>query len=58
MLHILKCKNCNSYSLHDKCKKCSGDCVHPKPAKYSPEDQYGKYRREGKKKDLEEKGLI
>jgi rRNA maturation protein Nop10 len=35
-----------------------GKTISPLPPKYSPEDLYGKYRREVKKKDLIEKGLL
>lgn len=37
---------------------CGGKAVSPKPAKYSPEDKYGHMRREVKKKELIEKGLL
>jgi H/ACA ribonucleoprotein complex subunit 3 len=55
--HILKCK-CGTYTLREKCPKCGETAVPPIPAKYSPEDQYGKYRREAKKEQLKERGLI
>lgn len=55
--HILKCKQCGKYSMHEKCS-CGGECVPQLPAKYSPEDNYGKYRREAKKEMLKEKGLL
>ena len=50
MRHILKCKICGKYTLKDKCA-CGGGAVSPKPAKYSPEDQYGEYRRKAKKEE-------
>jgi len=34
------------------------DGVSPKPPKYSPEDRYGKYRRQAKRKEIEEKGWL
>ena len=43
--------------MEEKCPKCGADAVNPKPAKYSPEDSYGKYRREAKKEELKEKVL-
>jgi H/ACA ribonucleoprotein complex subunit 3 len=46
--HILKCPECHSYSLRQDCE-CGGKRVSPKPAKYSPEDKYGAYRRAAKK---------
>ena len=48
MRHILKCPKCHSYGLVEDCA-CSGKRIEPGPAKYSPEDKYGKYRREAKK---------
>ena len=41
-----------------KCPKCGKKALSPIPAKYSPEDPYGKYRREAKKDMLKEKGLL
>ena len=46
--HLLKCPSCGSYGLKDLCV-CGTQRVSPKPAKYSPEDKYGKYRRAAKK---------
>lgn len=57
-LHILKCTKCAKYSLKEKCDNCGSLCAMPNPPKYSPEDTYGKYRRETKKPELEKKGLI
>ena len=57
-MHILKCKGCGTYSLSEKCPKCGGKAVSPLPAKYSPEDPYGRYRREAKKESLKEEGLL
>ena len=57
MKALLKCSKCNKYTLDETCS-CGGKAVSPKPPKFSPEDKYAKYRREVKKKDLEEKGLI
>ncbi|MDP3918478.1 MAG: RNA-protein complex protein Nop10 [Nanoarchaeota archaeon] len=52
--HILYCSNCNKYTLKEACPSCDNKLLNPKPAKYSPEDKYGKYRRVAKKeqKDL------
>jgi len=47
MVHILKCSKCGSYSLDEKCD-CGEKRTSPKPAKYSPEDKYGEYRRKVK----------
>ena len=57
MKHILKCMSCGNYTLKEICK-CSSKAVTPRPAKYSPEDKYGKYRREVKKENLIKKGLL
>lgn len=57
-LHILKCGKCGKYTLKEKCPACGEDTLQPIPAKYSPEDAYGKYRREVKKEKLEKEGLI
>jgi H/ACA ribonucleoprotein complex subunit 3 len=57
-VHILKCKECGTYTVREKCPKCGGEAVPTIPAKYSPEDPYGKYRREAKKEMLKEKGLL
>jgi len=53
MMHILKCPKCSSYGLTEKCS-CGEVRVKPKPQKYSPEDKYGKYRREYKEEHKEE----
>ncbi|MBU1111939.1 MAG: RNA-protein complex protein Nop10 [archaeon] len=58
MKHIMVCQKCKVYSMKKQCPKCSGEMVLAKPPKYSPEDKLGSYRREAKKKDLENKGFI
>lgn len=58
MKHILKCQKCNQYTMKDNCPKCKSKAVIIKPAKWSPEDPYGEYRREAKKQILKQKGLI
>ena len=55
MKHILKCSKCEKYTMQDKC--CGVKTISPKPAKFSPENKYGKYRRAEKKKLLEKEGL-
>ncbi|MCK4332866.1 MAG: RNA-protein complex protein Nop10 [Thermoplasmatales archaeon] len=54
MSEILYCKKCKSYTLDKICSKCKEKTVLKKPARFSPQDHYGKYRRELKK--LEKKG--
>ena len=41
---ILVCLQCRQYMLRSVCPQCRGAAVTPKPAKFSPEDKYGKYR--------------
>jgi len=43
-MKIMKCQNCGAYTLKTTCEKCNGKAVHAQPARYSPEDRYGKYR--------------
>ena len=54
---ILYCTVCHTYTLQEKCPKCSTPTHEPRPPKYTPEDKYGSYRRQEKKKELQEKGL-
>lgn len=35
--------------MEETCPKCGSKTVSPAPAKYSPEDPYGEYRRKAKK---------
>jgi len=44
-MEILKCPKCNIYTLKKNCSKCQIPTISPKPAKYSPIDKWGKYRR-------------
>ncbi|MEE8401278.1 MAG: RNA-protein complex protein Nop10 [Candidatus Hydrothermarchaeaceae archaeon] len=39
------CKKCMIYTLKDVCKKCGEASTNPRPARFSPKDPYGKYRR-------------
>jgi len=57
MKQILKCRQCGTYTMKEKCE-CGSKTTTVKPAKYSPEDKYGKYRRDVQRKELEEKGLL
>ncbi|MFQ5474451.1 MAG: nucleolar RNA-binding Nop10p family protein [Candidatus Nanoarchaeia archaeon] len=57
MQAILKCKQCGQYTLHQKCS-CGGEAISPIPAKYSPEDPYGIYRRKARRVQLEKEGLL
>jgi H/ACA ribonucleoprotein complex subunit 3 len=42
---IRKCASCGTYTLKERCPKCDLPTVMPVPARYSPEDRFGKYRR-------------
>jgi H/ACA ribonucleoprotein complex subunit 3 len=44
--HLRRCDSCSVYTLKEACPKCQGATSMPIPAKYSPEDRYGKYRRQ------------
>gem|GEM_PF-241244 len=46
---ILKCRECNRYTLKTICPACGSEALNPRPARYSPEDRYGVYRRRMKK---------
>ena len=50
-----KCPECGKYSLNDRCE-CGSLNVTPLPAKYSPDDRYGEYRRAGIVKEYGENG--
>ena len=56
MKHILKCSACEKYTMKEVC--CDRKTINPKPMKFSPEDAYGKYRREAKKTELNTRGLL
>ncbi|HDJ97458.1 MAG TPA: RNA-protein complex protein Nop10 [Thermofilum sp.] len=46
---LRKCVKCGRYTLReDKCPYCGGEVRSPHPAKFSPEDPHGKYRRKMK----------
>jgi H/ACA ribonucleoprotein complex subunit 3 len=42
---LRKCMACSRYTMKDLCPSCGQKTIEPGPAKYSPEDHYGKYRR-------------
>ncbi len=41
----MRCPKCVGYTLRAACPKCGSSTVMAMPAKYSPEDRYGEYRR-------------
>jgi H/ACA ribonucleoprotein complex subunit 3 len=42
---LQKCPTCGFYTLQGTCPRDGAATIKPGPAKYSPEDPYGKYRR-------------
>ena len=46
---LRRCTGCGGYTLENTCPKCSGPTERAGPAKYSPEDHYGSYRRDLKR---------
>ncbi|NPV62909.1 MAG: RNA-protein complex protein Nop10 [Methanotrichaceae archaeon] len=42
---ILKCPVCGRYTLRDRCPSCGASTITTRPARFSPEDPYGRYRR-------------
>ncbi len=48
---LFKCVECGEYTLEERrCPRCGGAVRNPHPAKYSPLDKYGAYRRAAKKR--------
>ena len=39
------CPKCREYTLQKECPECGSATVQPGPARFSPEDPYGEYRR-------------
>ncbi|MDI6724394.1 MAG: RNA-protein complex protein Nop10 [Methanobacterium sp.] len=54
-MKMKRCRSCGEYTLKNKCPYCDGEVGVIYPAKYSPEDKYGKYRRILKKQQLKNK---
>jgi len=50
MKHIMKCVVCNSYTM--QLEHHGQKTIEAKPAKYSPEDKYGEWRRKAKKEKI------
>ncbi|MGA9098740.1 MAG: RNA-protein complex protein Nop10 [Methanotrichaceae archaeon] len=42
---IMRCPACCRYTLKVVCSACGSPTITTKPARFSPEDPYGKYRR-------------
>jgi H/ACA ribonucleoprotein complex subunit 3 len=39
------CPACGRYSLEEDCPSCGASTRSPIPARFSPDDRYGEYRR-------------
>lgn len=52
---ILRCPECHTYTLKNKCPKCQSECMSPAPAKFSPDDRLGEYRRKYKRNVIQNK---
>lgn len=52
-MSIMRCANCGKYTLKDQCPHCHKKTINPQPAKFSPEDKYGRYRRLEKKSRMQ-----
>lgn len=48
---LKRCTACKEYTLQETCPRCGGKAKPNRPAKFSPEDQYGEYRRKLKRLD-------
>lgn len=58
MKHLLKCIDCDVYTMKEKCPTCGKATALSKPAKFNPKDPYGGYRRTAKKELLAKKGIL
>lgn len=47
------CRNCGEYTLKGRCPSCGHQTHTPEPARFSPQDPYGEYRRRLKKETKE-----
>jgi H/ACA ribonucleoprotein complex subunit 3 len=48
--YLRLCPACGTYTLRDACPACNAPANAPGPARFSPEDRYGTYRRRLKRK--------
>ena len=49
-----RCTSCWTYTFKSECPECGSDVMNPLPARYSPQDRWGKYRRKLKQLSEEE----
>jgi len=45
-----RCPACGAYTFRDVCPSCGSPTGSAHPPRFSPEDKWGKYRREAKKR--------
>lgn len=57
MIEIRHCGVCSKYTLKGVCD-CTMATAPVYPAKYSPEDKYGSYRRKAKEADRKAQGIV
>mgnify|MGYP001613299638 CR=1 FL=1 len=57
MKRLLYCDKCSAYTLKET-HDCGSVSVLHQPAKWSPDDKYGKYRLEARREELKKKGLV
>lgn len=55
-MKLLFCVSCKEYTLNGT-HTCGAKTIVPGPAKWSPDDKYGTYRRQAKREELKKKGL-
>ncbi|MBM4249212.1 MAG: RNA-protein complex protein Nop10 [Euryarchaeota archaeon] len=48
--YLRRCPSCGGYTLRETCPKCDVMSAVPAPARFSPEDRYGAYRRRLKRR--------
>ena len=56
-MKIRKCPKCKTYTLKEFCPKCNQKTIYPNPPRYSPQDKFGKFRREALK-EIDSKNQI
>ncbi len=54
MPKLLYCQYCREYTLNIVCKTCKQKTISKNPPRFSPQDNYGNYRRKLKK--IQKKG--
>ena len=48
---LKRCSACQEYTMQEACPRCGAKAIPSRPAKFSPEDAYGEYRRKLKRLD-------